>query len=1508
MAIPFPRKKYEDLGKIGEGGMGAVHKARHIVLDKIVAIKLLPASLAHEPDLVARFRREARIMADLAHNNIVKVHDFEQEEDLYYLVEDFIDGQDLRRHLRDRGPLPIVEALEIGRQIASALAYLHGRGVVHRDIKPNNVLIERGPTLRAVLTDFGIAKVEDSEATVTGMYLGSPKYSAPEQAGYGRRGNKRARIDARTDIFAFGLVLYEMCEGRQFFEAQEPYEVIGRLVYDKEPLVPEFTQPVPDAVVALLTRAVQREPEARYQSMNELMRDLEACLRTLGGDERTIVAPPAAQVPVQASDDEIDNQIQALRAEQQRRLALAAQEQARAARAAAASVHAPELAEALFQEAALREQEGSAALQGSVFTQARELLERAAEAFRKAQTEAEARAAAREAEEARGAAHAARAEAELSRAPAAARTLYGRAQALEREADHDWERAAYADAGRRFREAQALYGEAAGAADRETLRQGVESARAALEAVRTAASDADTSDIAATLWTTARQEEVRAEAALKADQLAEAGELFRSAAAAYERAAAEGRRRQARQRAVDAQECARRGAAAAQQAAAPQSAAEAYDEAMRALRAADDALSAEAFDEAAAGFARADTLFRNAASQAEALAAKREAEQARDAVHVARARADAEQAPDEARTLYGRANGMEGEADHAWERGAYADAIRQYREAESLYEQAGSTAQRRALREALNRTRNALEAARATARDAGAADLATATWAAAREHAASADAALTRGDLDDANRLFTAAVETYERAAREAHDRGREQGARTARADAQRWEEAARQAGAGRAVADAYQEAARTLEAANRALAAGTFDEAAASFGRAARLFEDAAARAAAADRAQATEVTPDFGTVVVAAEPDATESRLRDATARSNDDTVLGASGEGATEVLHAPQRPAPETGPTIAWDLEADIVVPDREDATEAGTLTERPRLDEDRTTKQQRPFPEDAGRPGSKPMKAPPPPPPFGRGAPEGATSHARPGGAATALATAPAETVRLPRGFLDEVEPAERRDDLGEQRGRGATKPLRQAPRRLPLWIGSGVAVALAVAAIVTIGPKDLLDFWAGKPRQEAARRATTPPPSIVERPAEAPTPAPEPMRWGEVSPPAAAAEVAEGEILTFAAAVSDPQRFRDARYTWTLDGEQQASGPTWEYQPAFVIATPQKPGEKTVRVVASSGNESEIDRTWRVVVRNTNRPPIIESATPAASVVELPAGGRLAFTILAGDPDLSEGDSLTYTWVRNGNVVSSERSWTLSNASEKDSEVGVTVKDAADASAGSRTWKVALKTAPENDPPSIVHRSPAGEQITIDRGQSVTFSVKATDPNPGDRLAYAWFLNDREVSTRSTWTFPSDPELSTSRSYDVAVAVTDSRGLKAKRAGWTVRLRVPEPAPAPPPPSTLSKTDVEGWLERYERAWNQKDFGTLARMGIVKTADVEKLEKAMKPYRRFAVSNVRIDLDAGGQQATVSFDRQDTDDYGKVLTSQHLYRLEKGQAGALTTTKLTRRAG
>jgi serine/threonine-protein kinase len=272
--------QYRILAKLGEGGMGEVWKARDTTLDREVAIKVLPEVFARETERLARFEREAKVLASLNHPNIATIHGLHEAEGVHYLAMELVPGEDLAERLK-RGPVPVEEALEIGRQVAAALAAAHANGVVHRDLKPANIQIT--PEGKVKVLDFGLAKALERETasgsspelsptltsagTVAGVILGTASYMSPEQA----RGRP---IDKRADIWAFGCVLHEMLTGRKVFVGETISDTLAAVLRAK-PDPDTLPDATPRSIHRLLRRCLEKDPDRRLHDIADAVLEID---------------------------------------------------------------------------------------------------------------------------------------------------------------------------------------------------------------------------------------------------------------------------------------------------------------------------------------------------------------------------------------------------------------------------------------------------------------------------------------------------------------------------------------------------------------------------------------------------------------------------------------------------------------------------------------------------------------------------------------------------------------------------------------------------------------------------------------------------------------------------------------------------------------------------------------------------------------------------------------------------------------------------------------------------------------------------------------------------------------------------------------------------------------------------------------------------------------------------------------------------------------------------------
>jgi len=288
-APPTQLARFQILGELGRGAMGVVYRARDPALDRTVAIKtiLLPLDPVERASYEARFLQEARAAGRLAHPAIITIYDVGREGDLAYIAMEMLEGMDLRQRLA-QGRMSPHEAATVAMQVADGLAFAHEHGVVHRDIKPANIMLLRGE--RVKLMDFGIARLQASDVkTQTGVLLGTPKYMSPEQVA-GRP------LDERSDIFSLGGVLYEMWTGRAPFGGADVSQLMHNIA-SATPVAPSRLAALPPIADLIATRALAKDPAARYQKARDLAADLRSVTIELPKAMPAVTAPIAAAPP-----------------------------------------------------------------------------------------------------------------------------------------------------------------------------------------------------------------------------------------------------------------------------------------------------------------------------------------------------------------------------------------------------------------------------------------------------------------------------------------------------------------------------------------------------------------------------------------------------------------------------------------------------------------------------------------------------------------------------------------------------------------------------------------------------------------------------------------------------------------------------------------------------------------------------------------------------------------------------------------------------------------------------------------------------------------------------------------------------------------------------------------------------------------------------------------------------------------------------------------------------------
>ncbi|HET7522114.1 MAG TPA: Stk1 family PASTA domain-containing Ser/Thr kinase [Bacillales bacterium] len=280
--------RYELLSVVGGGGMAVVYKARDLILDRIVAVKVLRSEFSDDDEFIRRFRREARSVASLSHPNIVNIYDIgDDTNDVYYIVMEYVEGETLKQLIKREAPLPLGQALHMMDQITAAISHAHDQHIVHRDIKPHNILIDENGHVK--VTDFGIA-VAMTSATIThtNSVMGSAHYFSPEQA-------RGGYADTKSDIYSLGIVLFEMLTGELPFSGTSPVSVALKHLQENIPDPRQLNPAIPQSVENIILKALSKDPVHRYGKVEDMQRDLRTALDPDRLNEPKFMVPDAEQ-------------------------------------------------------------------------------------------------------------------------------------------------------------------------------------------------------------------------------------------------------------------------------------------------------------------------------------------------------------------------------------------------------------------------------------------------------------------------------------------------------------------------------------------------------------------------------------------------------------------------------------------------------------------------------------------------------------------------------------------------------------------------------------------------------------------------------------------------------------------------------------------------------------------------------------------------------------------------------------------------------------------------------------------------------------------------------------------------------------------------------------------------------------------------------------------------------------------------------------------------------------
>lgn len=1453
--------KYEVESLLGKGGMGEVYKVRHVTLGNFSALKVLSSKLMKHPDLLARFYREARVMAKLIHPNIVRVIDIDHDDALkfHYFVMEFIQGRTLQDYLEEKKVLTLKEILSIARQIAQALQFAHGNNppVIHRDIKPSNIMLEHD-SRRVVLMDFGIAKeLDEANMTKSEMMLGTVRYCPREQMLY-------EPLTGSADIYALGMIMYEAYTGDHFFAGLNENQIISSVLSDQEN-EPVFSSGTPVEFRTLIKKSIIKSLADRYQNMSEFLNDLEVCW------SRNVETKEPAQLPELNPDNitDLDEHIRKLELEKQKRAASSSQTDCRDAREKALREEADQLTREVFLEGCRQESAGADFLNQKDYPGAREAFRQGAELFAEAYRQAAAIRLQKQTEQIKEQVHAVKTEADGYNAKENARTFYGRALDFQSQAEEFLEKSSYKEAYEKFSEAFRVYQDARELAYYKSLKEDTETLCSQVRQAYEEAVKVEARELAPTLFRKAFAIEQKAKTAYSSEDLQQAHELFRSALENYSLA---------RQQVLDRQkqrdmEKTRKQALElwhrAQHNGAEQRFSEEFAEAV-------ELKDQGAYWEAQHQPEQASEYYLKAADAFDRLHRETEILAARDQVEVmqqqlANAKAKFKTLRTWAGDAWTEADGLVEAADSAWQAGQYLEARKHYIKALEAYTQAQQQAIAEQCNEQVQSFQLKLQESRQMAEHYEAGRHCRANYQQADDAQTRGQEFLDNGKFQDALEHFKKAREYFDQSVLERHQQLKseiasiQQQAKELQAPdyagtlyhkglisvleaEELWEQSCHIRSY-----DTYGEAMRLFKDACELAARRTRkEEAEAAQARAREAFEEAVA-------ADAKERFSDLFEQAVQSRTRADAALKKEAYAEARDlydcavECFVRARQSGLDLIKQAREqadefrRLATEAGVDTEREVfqQALLSYQSGEDCVDQKAYTQalmafqsaheiyrqlwqeaenERKLQTMLTVKQKAEKERSAAErfeSGHRNSEE------FTRAV--GLMEQAQQWSTFKNHEKAADFYEQAYQAFECVTVAAQRAPDLNKQKEEKtvvSTKEPQQNERPVFSFFGGGrgLMTGLAVAGLLIVA------YWLFDSAFVEERKAEPPPQSE--------------LAIGKVSPEAEALFLLDGHSQSFAVEV--PGRNKDELdFTWFLDGQEQAKSEQWTYRPVF---NPSETADKEVKAVITDRQGHSLQKIWKikvipsvrpnpapvlppapapapapVPVKAVNHPPQIVKFEPAGGTVALRKKETVIFSAEAVDPDAD--DRMTYSWTLDGTETSKNVGWIYKADEAGKHTVAVTVADKENLQA-KQIWNIVVGEPEKSRVPRLVKSSPSEQKIEVSLGSEINFSAEAAGSDPSEPLTYRWFLDKQEIASGNAWLYKAQIE----GRRKIVLKVSGKSGKPAQRS-WTVTVSAP-PATCVtvdendelclPDPAAPAKQDAKGQPAETAAKENSKE--------------------------------------------------------------------------------------